>query len=372
MSKKVQLLGLGSNGKSQLGHLSIEDTRIPIPSIFLINNEKTIDLPFKIKQVICGGSHTLVLTSDNDIYISGDNSKGQLNIKLNHNDNEGEGEKEINQISCFTPVEGKWKLASAGFDYTCLVSLENEVYVCGEGPKGQLGLRIRNLRMIKKIPIKFISNIISIKSSINHTILLLENGDVWGWGSGRHGQIPNTIISNNNDKNIFWYPVKLDIDPVFDISVGVTFSLFKFKDMSYKIFGKDKHSTNIHLKLIPKNNNSIADSKRNSKLDCGWSFTYLHDTFESKIYKLSSHLVANSYEDLTPLLENVKLMAVGSEHVIALLKNGKVAGLGWNEHGNCGHGESNDGDGIIINGLKTVLNLFAGCATSWIVVEESS
>ena len=67
-------------------------------------------------------------------------------------------------------------------------------------------------------------------------------------------------------------------------------------------------------------------------------------------------------------------MAVGSEHALALTKDGRVLAWGWGEHGNCGLGTDEDGDvkhgwneiSITESDKSSVVGLGAGCATSWI------
>jgi len=43
-----------------------------------------------------------------------------------------------------------------------------------------------------------------------------------------------------------------------------------------------------------------------------------------------------------PLLENIKHIVAGSEHSMALDKNGELWIWGWNEHGSCGNGTQTD------------------------------
>lgn len=80
-------------------------------------------------------------------------------------------------------------------------------------------------------------------------------------------------------------------------------------------------------------------------------------------------------------LTNVKMMAVGSEHVIAVIeKDGeeKLVAWGWGEHGNCGELEQGQRDVVALReiqiagaeGRKGKIGcLGAGCATSWVWVD---
>ena len=43
-----------------------------------------------------------------------------------------------------------------------------------------------------------------------------------------------------------------------------------------------------------------------------------------------------------PGLRDVSQLSVGSEHNLAVTKEGKLFVWGWNEHGSCGTGDKND------------------------------
>jgi protein ATS1 len=72
----------------------------------------------------------------------------------------------------------------------------------------------------------------------------------------------------------------------------------------------------------------------------------------------------------------VRELAVGSEHVLALVDGGKVVAFGWGEHGNCGPVADKRGDvkgryiEIPVPGEEgsEVVGVGAGCATSWVVM----
>jgi protein ATS1 len=97
----------------------------------------------------------------------------------------------------------------------------------------------------------------------------------------------------------------------------------------------------------------------------------------------SGHLIAwgrNDRGQLPPAnLTTPSKLAVGSEHVLALLKDGTVAAFGWGEHGNCG--SETDARGNVAGTYNAislpedvkneggkVVGVGAGCATSWLVV----
>ena len=79
-------------------------------------------------------------------------------------------------------------------------------------------------------------------------------------------------------------------------------------------------------------------------------------------------------------LTGVKMMAVGSEHVIAVAEDDgreKLVAWGWGEHGNCGDVEGNRDvvpprEVEILGGegkQAKIRCIGAGCATSWVWVD---
>ena len=56
-----------------------------------------------IREIVCGGYHTIILTENNDVLVFGNNDYGQLG--LGHNDNQNKpvllmNDKQIRQIAC--------------------------------------------------------------------------------------------------------------------------------------------------------------------------------------------------------------------------------------------------------------------------------
>ncbi|GKZ31733.1 hypothetical protein AbraIFM66950_000498 [Aspergillus brasiliensis] len=73
----------------------------------------------------------------------------------------------------------------------------------------------------------------------------------------------------------------------------------------------------------------------------------------------------------------VKGLAVGSEHVLALVDEKTVVACGWGEHGNCGPVTDAQGNvkGVcsqvpLPDGVGDVVGLGAGCATSWVITRN--
>ena len=82
-----------------------------------------------MNTVAGGGSHSLAIDQNDDLYSTGHNTYGQL------------GHGDTQERSVFTPIPGKWKFVDAGRDFSiALTATGNQLYAWGSNGSGQLGL----------------------------------------------------------------------------------------------------------------------------------------------------------------------------------------------------------------------------------------
>ena len=130
-----------------------------------------------IKAIACGDYHSLVLTSNGNVFSFGLNEDGELG--LGH----------IRNMSTPTQIqlENPAKLISCGYFYSMIVDDNGDLYTCGLNSKGQLGLgdvRQRN------IPTKVsnIENVCVISSGSFSTIVKTLNDEIWIFGDNSKDQ----------------------------------------------------------------------------------------------------------------------------------------------------------------------------------------
>lgn len=309
------LYACGSNGSGQLGlgHLDDLDSFSPVP------------LKGEVVQIAGGGNHTLVLLADGTVWGSGSSSRGQLPAATVH------------FVSVDHPQGRKWTHVAAGWEFSVLVDELNQVWTCGNGPKGELASEEASHGLQKVF--EFSGLVVDVKSSMAHTLVLLDSGEVYGWGASRKGQIgvfeakvvvPHRVFENARE-----------------IGVGRDFSVVLPRDSGAGafpvIFGSFRGEP-------PKFN------CRN--IVCGWSSVAAvnKDAGTLQITGNNSHGQLDS-----PLSTAPTKLAAGSEHYIAVDKN-RVITWGWGEHGNCPAT-------VFIEGC---VNVFAGCATTFYYVSDTS
>jgi len=188
---------------------------------------------------------------------------------------------------------------------------------------------------------------------------VLFNGDVYGWGSGRKGQLGQPAKDS-------WLPRKIEGIPfeAHRVVCGRDFTYVVGAPLSgnHMIIGSDKWSV---LSNAPE---SLPPWK---EIGASWgSIFVLLQTGELLSWGRNDH-----GQLCPPDLPRIEQIAVGSEHVVALTEGGKVITWGWGEHGNCGMPTDKEGDvKNHWNELKVpgkVVILGAGCATTFIgIIDE--
>ncbi|ODQ77749.1 hypothetical protein BABINDRAFT_9739 [Babjeviella inositovora NRRL Y-12698] len=346
----------GSNGNYQLGNATSDDCSCLSPSLF--NGSLTI--PTQPAQIVCGGNHTLMLLVNGEVWAAGDNSHGQCGIAA-----------EDSHIRMFrqVPLGGLEVVSvSAGWEFSVLATA-HAVYVCGLGLKGELGLgkgRSRSLKLgepwVKLV--LFPTTILLVHSSLSHSVVVLENNLVYGWGNGRRGQLATA--------DVHWEPVKVEfpgspLTTITDVCLGREFTVVSGKsgDEDMIVFlGRDTFDIQTGLKAKPQHRRALAM----------WSSVHLlGDTVVS--------LGNNSHGQMYPADSGgdaIHRFAVGSEHGLVQFDNHKVWSWGWGEHGNCGE-HSKPTESVTFDylnllhdfGETKVVLIEGGCATSWVVCEIS-
>lgn len=343
-----KVLSCGSNGNYQLGISDDEDYNTLQAAEFHIDDKVVSDMPDKPIKIVCGGNHTFVLFESGSLYSCGQNTYGQCALASRQH------------IVGFHQVQGSWKDVSAGWEFSVLVNKHDELFVCGLGLKHELGLGSITRTEMKKLDIKFPSPINKIRSCVNHTILVLQNGELHGWGNCRKGQL-GTLVAKANGKlpSTLTSPTKLNfgVEQILDFDIG--------RDVTYIYSG-------THIYIFGKTKESFTVEKPIGSLKSMWSS--VHYTCDSKINSYGN----NSHGQLIPSTSPCpRSFEIGSEHGL-LHANNKVYAWGWGEHGNCGvHSKpvsSKLEDQVTFNYLNeiysgsNVILLGCGCATSWIIV----
>ena len=355
----MQLYAFGSNGSGQLGIGNTNDVSTPQLCLFQGHTE----LPGRPLKIVAGGNHTLLLLDNGTVYYAGALRDGQLNSGA-----------VLPTASTFRKAYisepgDKVMTCSAFWEGSVFVTAENQVFTAGIGSKGECGIgglsSPPGLQMLEDFPPNYSqerSKIVDVASGVDHTVVVLADGDVWGWGNGRKGQLAQPA-------EFVWVPRRLrDLEfPIIRAVCGREFTLLIGDGGRCTILGSNKHAIKSQAPAaIPE----WAD------ISASWgSLFVLRSSGSIKSWGRNDH------GQLTPPgLPDIQQIAAGSEHVVALTKEHMVISWGWGEHGNCGSNTDGNGDvkgkwnKILLDQAEihqNVLGIGAGCASSFFWTETS-
>ena len=230
----------GSNRFGQLGINSIEPTSsVPI---------KITSLP-EIVSIAAGGSFSLAITKEGDVFSWGDNRFGQLAQPTE---------------TTYTPLKviGIPQIISvaAGRGHSLAIASNGDAYSWGLNASGQLGLGDLNDRN-QPILIESLPRIASIEASGNFSFGLSRSGEVFSWGQNFNGQLGTGSAGLEADTD---EPNLISISEISDISTGLahsiainkegeifTWGLNSFGQLGNGLFGFETGTTLPDIVLIP-------------------------------------------------------------------------------------------------------------------------
>jgi secretion-regulating guanine nucleotide exchange factor len=340
----------GSNSHGQLGIATLDDTSTPESCIF---GERSV-IP---KSVACGANHSLVISSEDELWVSGSNSHGQIGL-------------DIEQTSSFVRLKSdlfaNLKAVAAGWNHSLVLLRNGQLYALGSNDNGQCGVGnmadLRRPELIEGLP-KLSAVICSLYTSYGLDFEVLFGskikGNIWGWGMNRHGEL---AISTKT--SLFTPKCIVDTQTVIQIACGQYHLIFLTENNKIYGLGSNKYGQlGNSIEKLSKTSRPILIFDENICLPIqvftGWNFSgYLLENGNVYLWGRCDmgQLAYDPESNQDPLLKSVKngkicdspclnrylkqieKIVCGSESCLALDKDKNIFSFGWNEHGNCGCG----------------------------------
>ena len=339
-SKKGEIYSFGYNQSYQCGLPNINNfsqNSIPDPT----NISKLYNI--YAESISCGNEHTLILTSNKEVYGIGSNEDGVLGYNditmktykplLIHFGEKDEYTKKIVQIS-------------SGTIHNLALTENGKVFSWGAAMGGQLGhdekFLIKNSNGKKNYYLSkpsIISTLSDKKIIINkiscgeaHSIGMTNTGSVYSWGFGSNGQLGLGFCEDSFEpgkgliKSRKMIPEKININCIKDVQCGKTFSMF----------------INNQHKLFACGNNDLCQLGLKSELN----------TETKKCYDLVLPTILDSISTF-----EVMKISCGEGHCLAIINDStflKMKSLwswGNNKYGQIGQGS------LVKVGLPAPINL---------------
>jgi alpha-tubulin suppressor-like RCC1 family protein len=125
------------------------------------------------KDVSGGGYHTCAISQlDSTMWCWGENADGQLGYAAH---------PEQTTPRRVQSAQGDWKAASAGYEHSCAIDLDDELRCWGRNDKGQVGDRTTATK-VAPTEVYLGSEWTSVSAGFQHTCGIRKVGTLWCWG----------------------------------------------------------------------------------------------------------------------------------------------------------------------------------------------
>jgi protein ATS1 len=348
----------GSNGEGQLG----------IPAAEIVDTPTlVVDTPplGGLRYISGGDNHTLLMINQGEMYGVGDNRKGQL----------VPGMRQESHLHTFEKLHSDVVFTAATCESSAYITVHpspghSSVHTQGSGQWGELGCGedVTSVSAVGSERLPFHASlpgrVIEFAAGAWHYVAVLEDGSVYGWGKARLGQLGEKLSGKVDS------PTRVEEIPFRPTKVVCG------KDFTYLV---GHPSTGEHI-VLGKDKFNISSGKPDNIQgwkDIGATWHAIFILFNNG--KLAAWGRNALWELLPPGLPLIDKIAVGSEHVLAVTKEGKLISWGWGKHGNCGD-MSNSQERIkndMISGFwnevdisGTIDFIGAGFCTSFVVTKQ--
>ncbi|XP_073701545.1 uncharacterized protein rpgra [Garra rufa] len=173
VTEQGRLFVFGNNNRGQLGLQTKGPVNKPV-CVKVLKGERA-------QFVACGNDHTLVSTSQGDIFAVGGNSDGQLG--LGHC-NDSISFQRLHPFCDYAPI----KLLSAGGHTSAALTEDGRLFLWGDNSVGQLGLGNESHALLPK-ELKLGQCIQWVSCGYRHSALVTDNGDVFTFGESADGRL---------------------------------------------------------------------------------------------------------------------------------------------------------------------------------------
>ncbi|XP_072291751.1 secretion-regulating guanine nucleotide exchange factor [Eucyclogobius newberryi] len=369
----------GANSYGQLGQGHVEDQSLPRPA-----NTTSLRAPsarLAARALGGGGGHSVVITGNGKVFVCGQNNKGQLG--LGHT-------IDACSLELCPSLRQKITNVSCGWDFTLLLSDTGQILACGSNTFGQLGIGETVQHSANWLIVHSIKEpVVSAAAGLRHSLAVTASGFVYQWGTGLFSHAKrvftvSTVPSHFRSKLPCLVPGLVEKGPGM-VTAGMAHCLYLTEDGDLFMWGSNKHgqlaSSDPFVSSPIPLNRCLLGGEKIIKAWSGWTHNVIQTesgrvfTWGRGIYGqlgrrvsanqnsqlLSHNLVAEggSQEACLPaevkVLSGAKQIACGSEHNLAIVGS-CLFSWGWNEHGMCGDGSHTDVlEPCLIPGLNPLL-----------------
>uniref|UniRef100_A0A8C7YEA9 Secretion regulating guanine nucleotide exchange factor n=1 Tax=Oryzias sinensis TaxID=183150 RepID=A0A8C7YEA9_9TELE len=369
----------GANSYGQLGQGHAEDQLVPRLSGVSELQTKAI------RVVRGGGGHTAVITEGGEVFVCGQNHKGQLGIG------------HCADIATFQicPIFNQRVTdVACGWDFSLLLTEGGKLLACGSNAFGQLGVGETVTHTADPLLVECLKEpIVSVAAGLRHSLAVNDSGCVYQWGNGLFSHAkralgPNSVPSHLRS-NVPCLVPGLSQKKSALVKAGSAHCVCLTEEGELFLWGSNKHeqlgTSESFLPSPTPLRRSLLNGEKVSNVWSGWSHI-IAQTESGRVFTwgrgdygqlgrpnsgsqtpeelLAGFITGTSQSRAVccpaevHVLRGATQISCGSEHNLAVVGD-RLLSWGWNEHGMCGNGfQTNVLHPGLISNLRAVL---VGC-----------
>ncbi|KAM9854789.1 secretion-regulating guanine nucleotide exchange factor [Aulostomus maculatus] len=176
---EFSLLVWGANSYGQLGQGHEEDQSVPRLSNTAALQDRTV------RTLTGGGGHSVLVTENGEVFVCGQNHRGQLG--LGHTAN-------ISTLQLCPGLNRRVTNVACGWDFTLLLTDCGKLLACGSNVFGQLGIGQTVTHSADVLSIESLKEpVVSVAAGLRHSLAVTDSGCVYQWGTGLFSLAKRTL-----------------------------------------------------------------------------------------------------------------------------------------------------------------------------------
>ena len=316
-------------GRNQCGQLGLGDktNRYNFTEITANAND--------IKEIYCGGVHTLILKNDGTLWGCGANGDGQLGL--------GDTTDRTTFTEIITNVDDIKQICCSY--HTFILENDGTLWGCGSNGNGELGLGDTTNRTTFTQVTTNTNDIKSVHCGVGYTFILKNDGTLWGCGGNYYGQLG---LGDTTDRTTFTQ-VTTNADDIKQVYYGWSYTLILKNDgtlwgcgqNTYGQLGLGDTTDRTTFTQITTNTNDIKE------IYCGYSHTFILKNdgtlwscgWNDGQLGLGDKTNRKTFTQITTNTNDIKEIYCGYSHTLILKNDGTLWGCGGNYYGQLGLGD---------------------------------